>query len=38
MNDFGVFFERASHLFPRHEFCYLFGQLPEFLEINVAIR
>ena len=37
VNDFGVFFERTSHLFPRHKLGDLFRQLPEFLEVDMTV-
>ena len=37
VDDFGVFFEGASHLFPRHKLRDLFSQLPELFKIDVAV-
>lgn len=38
LNDISGTIKRALHLFPCDEFSDLFGHLPEFVEINMAIR
>ena len=37
MDDFGVFLERTRHLFPRHKFRHLLGQLPELFKVDVPV-
>lgn len=38
INNFFILFKWASYLFPGNEFRDLFGELPELLKVDVAIR